>query len=232
LKGAGRFLVDYEAALDAALCVVSTLFWRKRTRQGQFIEVSQQEVMVSRADLVLGRMIAGEFPASDERSAYDMAGPASIFPCGDGFVYLIILNRHHWRALRTLLWAPDWMNAFDEDWLEFGVTPGRVAECRARFAEWVRPMSKDEVSARAQKLGVPLVPVNDASDLLRSEQFAFRGFFQPVKHPVLGEALYPTVPYRLSGSPAAIRVPAPLLGEHAAQLLDRAGTPDGDDVHA
>ena len=111
---------------------------------------------------------------------------------------------------------PDWMREFEEDWLEFGATDEAITECRKRFAEWVRPMNKDDVSANAQRLGVPLVPVNDASDLLRSPQYAFRGFFQRLEHPVLGDALYPTVPYLLSRSPAKLLSPAPALGEHAA----------------
>lgn len=220
LKGPGRFLSDYEAALDAALCIVSSLVWRAKSGSGQFIDVSQLAVLVSRTDLVLGRMLAGEVPASDQRTAYDMAGPAASFACKDGFVYLMILNRHHWKALRTLMGDPDWMNAFDQDWLEFGVTEAKVAECRARFADWVRPFKKDEIAATAQRLGVPLVPINDASDLHRSEQFAFRQFFQRLNHPVLGEALYPTVPYKLSASPAQLSHPAPLLGEHQDTAFD------------
>src|SRR6202021_2692511 len=36
LKGAGRFLADYEAGLDAALCVGSSLFCHLHTRAPQF----------------------------------------------------------------------------------------------------------------------------------------------------------------------------------------------------
>jgi crotonobetainyl-CoA:carnitine CoA-transferase CaiB-like acyl-CoA transferase len=220
LKGAGRFLSDYEAALDAALCIVSSLIWRAQSGKGQFIDIAEVAVLVSRTDLVLGRMLAGEVPASNERTAYDMAGPAATFACADGFVYMMVLNRNHWRGLRALLGDPEWMNAFDQDWLEFGVTDEKVAEFRTRFAEWVRPFGKDEVSAKAQQVGVPLVPVNDASDLHRSEQFAFRQFFQRLAHPVLGEALYPTVPYKLSASPATLTRPAPMLGEHQDAAFD------------
>src|ERR1700744_2216844 len=115
------------------------------------------------------------------------------------------------------------MQPFDEDWLEFNPTPESVAEGRARFAEWASTMDRDEVSERAQKLNVPLVPVNDASDLPRSPQFSFREFFQRLKHPVLGDALYPTVPYKLSATPAKLVTPAPALGQHAADVLEARG---------
>ncbi|MGB8366683.1 MAG: CoA transferase [Rhizomicrobium sp.] len=219
LKGPGRFLVDYEAALDAAICVVSSLYWRRRSKQGQFIDVSQLEVMASRADIVLGRMIAGDDPANNERTAYDGGGPHAFFPCNDGTVYLYMTTKKHWAGLRTLMGDPEWATHFAEDWLEFGATASAVAACRAGFAAWVRSMNKDEVSEKAQRLGVPLVSVNDASDLHRSPQFLFREFFQRLNHPVLGEALYPTVPYKLSATPAKLTNPAPLLGQHTAAVL-------------
>jgi crotonobetainyl-CoA:carnitine CoA-transferase CaiB-like acyl-CoA transferase len=226
LKGAGRFLVDYDAALDAALCIAASLYWRGRGGRGQSIELSQQEVLISRADCVLGRMLAGEDEPRHARDAYDMKGPAAAFACRDGFVYLVILHRGHWAAMAELMGGPSWMKDFPDDWLEFGVTPERVERFRGRFADWVATRGKDEVSEEAQRLGVPLVPVNDASDVQRSAQFVHRRFFQPLEHPALGKALYPTVPYKLSASPARLARPAPRLGEHtAARLAARRAPP-------
>jgi crotonobetainyl-CoA:carnitine CoA-transferase CaiB-like acyl-CoA transferase len=216
LKGPGRFLVDYDSALDAALCVVSSLYWRGESGMGQFIDLAEREVMMSRADILLGRLIAGEVDPSNERKDYDQAGPQAFFPCRDGAVYLYMTSRSHWAGLRRLMGDPDWMRQFDDDWLEFKATESAVREFRAHFAEWVRTKERNEISAEAQRLGVPLVSANDASDLPRSPQYIHRKFFQNLKHPVLGEALYPTVPYRLSASPAMLRRPAPLLDEHSS----------------
>jgi len=223
LKGPGRFLVDYDSGLDAALCVVSSLYWRGRSGMGQFIDLSQREVMMSRADILLGRLITGEVAPSTDRRDYDQAGPQAFFPCRDGAVYLYMTTRRHWAGLRKLMGDPDWMRQFDDDWLEFKVTERAVSEFRAHFAEWVRTKQRNEVSAEAQQLGVPLVSTNDASDLHRSPQYIHRKFFQSLKHPVLGEVLYPTVPYRLSATPATLRCPAPLLGEHSSRPSPPAG---------
>jgi crotonobetainyl-CoA:carnitine CoA-transferase CaiB-like acyl-CoA transferase len=61
--------------------------------------------------------------------------------------------------------------------------------------------------------------VNNARDIQSSPQYAFRGFFADVNHPVLGSALYPTVPYKLGATPAKIRTAAPLLGQHTQESL-------------
>jgi len=225
LQGPGRFLADYEAGLDAALCVASSLFGRLHTGRGEFIDVSQHAVLVSRADCIVGRFITGEVPAEGHRGDYDQAGPAAFFACADGFVYLYMTSRTHWLGVKELMGRPEWLEAFDDDWLEFSVTSEKVAAFQRGFAAWVRDLAKESAADQAQRLGVPLVPVNEAADLHHSPQYRHRGFFQDVSHPVLGDAAYPTVPYALSVSAARITSAAPTLGQHTASVLDRLDDP-------
>ncbi|MGA9490477.1 MAG: CoA transferase [Mycobacterium sp.] len=225
LKGPGRFLADYEAGLDAALCVASSLFWHLRTGDGQSIDVSAHAVLASRADCVLGRFIAGEVAPENTRDDYDQQGPASFFPCADGFVYLYMTSANHWSALKHLMGQPDWLEEFDDGWLEFSVTAEKVANFRKGFAAWVRGLTKDAASEEAQRLGVPLVPVRSAADLKISPQYRHRRFFHDVTHPVLGPASYPGVPYLLTASPARITSPAPALGQHTAEILGSLDVP-------
>jgi len=219
LKGAGRFLPSYEAGLEAAMCVVAALYDREASALGRFIDISQREVLASRADYVLAQMVAGDMAVSNDRTAYDLHGPAGIFPCRDGFAYIWMSTPAHWGALRQLLGTPPWMDTFAEDWLERDCTPDRVSQCRHHLAEWLRHEDKHEVAAAAQKLGLTLVAVNDASDLVSSPQYEYSGFFSQVTHPVQGTALYPTVPYHLSATPAGISSAAPLLGQHTDTTL-------------
>lgn len=219
LKGPGRFLSSYESGLDAAMCVVATLFERENSGQGQFIDISKQAVMASRVDYVLGQMIAGDMPVSNDRRAFDLAGPAGIFPCRDGFVYIWMSAPGHWDALHELLGNPAWMKEFPEHWLERECTPERVATVRRHIGEWLQTQDKHEVAEAAQKLGLILVPVNNPKDLQASPQYRFREFFCELEHPVLGAVSYPTVPYQLSETPARIVSPAPLLGQHTEETL-------------
>ncbi len=219
LKGAGRFLPDYESGIDAALCVASSLYRQRRTNQGQFIDISEVEVQVNRIDCVLGRMLAGEQEPSHSRTAYDMGGPAAAFACKDGFLYIFMTTKAHWKALRELMGDPAWMADFAEDWLEFSCTPDRVALFRQNFAGWAANQEKHVVSELGQKLGVTIVPVNSAADLPGNIQMQHRGFFQRLTHPVLGEALYPTASYRMSKTPVTLTTPAPTLGQHDGEIV-------------
>jgi crotonobetainyl-CoA:carnitine CoA-transferase CaiB-like acyl-CoA transferase len=222
LKGAGRFHVDYESGLSAALALVAAVHWRESSGRGQFLDVSQQQSMASLSDYVLGQMVAGTMEVSTRRQAFDLRGPATFFQCLDGYVYLWLSEPGHWNGLRALLGEPTWMLDFPERWLELHLNEERIQRCRAHIAQWMQDQKKLEVATRAQVLGVPVVPVNSVKDLFESEQLQFRGFFTQVEHPVLGRLRYPTVPYQLSATPAEIIRAAPLLGEHTEAILAEA----------
>jgi crotonobetainyl-CoA:carnitine CoA-transferase CaiB-like acyl-CoA transferase len=212
LKGAGRFQVSYEAGLDAALCIAACLFGER----GRFIDVSKQEVMAARVDYVLAQMVAGDLEVGTGRTLFDLGGPSGIFPCRDGFVYIWMSAPSHWAAIRQLLDDTAWMDDFPENWMERGLTPERVATCRRHITAWLSGLDKDDAAAIAQGAGLTLAPVNNVSDLPRSEQLRHRGFFTDVEHPMQGRAAYPTVPYKLSVTPAKIERAAPLLGQDDA----------------
>ncbi|WP_317929851.1 CaiB/BaiF CoA transferase family protein [Halioxenophilus sp. WMMB6] len=219
LKGPGPHLVSYESGLDAALCITAALFEREASGLGRFIDISKQAVMASRTDYVLGQMIAGDMNVSNDRRAYDLAGPADIYPCADGFIYIWMSAPTHWQALATMLGAPAWMADFPENWLERECTPERVAVCRQHIGEWLLSQKKESVAETAQKLGLIVVPVNNTGDLLHCPQYQFREYFKTVDHPHLGAVSYPTVPYKMSLTPAALNTPAPALGQDNSRYL-------------
>ena len=219
LKGAGRFLVDYESGLSAAIALMAALYWKSGGGRGQFVDVSQQASMASLADYVLGQMVAGHMEVSASRSAYDLGGPATFFQCRDGYVYLFITEPAHWNGLYKMMGEPEWMLDFPERWLELHLTEERIERCRTNIARWMKDQNRVEVAERAQKLGVALVPVNTVKDVLESAQMQHRRYFAELEHPTLGCTKYPTVPYRLSATPARLETHAPLLGQHTEQIL-------------
>jgi crotonobetainyl-CoA:carnitine CoA-transferase CaiB-like acyl-CoA transferase len=218
LKGAGRFLPDYESAIDAAMCTMASLYRQRKTGDGQFIDISEVEVQLNRIDCVLDRMVAGEADPGPERTAYDMGGPGTSFACKDGHIYIFMTTKGHWLALRKLMGEPAWAQDFREDWLEFDCTKPNVLRFREGFSAWIAQQEKLPITEAAQKAGVAMVPVNTAADLPQHEQFIHRGFFQSFDHPLFGTLAYPTAAYRMSASPVRVAGAAPALGEHGAEV--------------
>ena len=73
---------------------------------------------------------------------------------------------------------------------------------------------KVDLYHRGQAAGVPWGFVADMDDVMNSPQYAERGFFKEVEHPVVGSARYARLPFRIGELPFGPWEAAPLLGQH------------------
>jgi crotonobetainyl-CoA:carnitine CoA-transferase CaiB-like acyl-CoA transferase len=82
-----------------------------------------------------------------------------------------------------------------------------------------------EAAARQLRgVGVAAARVASAPDLLDDIQLQERGFWEKITHPVAGAFLSTGMPFRLGSIYGPwVRSPAPLLGQHNAEVLAEAG---------
>jgi crotonobetainyl-CoA:carnitine CoA-transferase CaiB-like acyl-CoA transferase len=77
--------------------------------------------------------------------------------------------------------------------------------------------------------GAAAARVAAPADLLDDLQLEARGFWEKVTHPVAGTFLSTGMPFRLDSQPGSwVRSPAPLLGQHNAEVLAEAGYAPAD----
>jgi crotonobetainyl-CoA:carnitine CoA-transferase CaiB-like acyl-CoA transferase len=145
----------------------------------------------------------------------------------DSWVAIAVATNEHWRALRAALGEPAW--AADED-LE--TAAGRLRaqdEIDARLAEWCRGRQSNEVVSRLSEAGVPVAAVTQPHHQPDLPPFQARHFFEEVKHPVIGNSRYSTLPIRFERGPDRWHTRhAPLLGEHNRELLRELGLTSED----
>ena len=60
--------------------------------------------------------------------------------------------------------------------------------------------------------------VQTPADLAACRQLAARDFYEEIDHPVIGRIRVPFRLWNMSASPARCRMPAPLLGQHNAEV--------------
>ena len=72
---------------------------------------------------------------------------------------------------------------------------------------------------KAQARRIPFAPVSTMGELLNSEHLKARGFFVEITQPVAGTHRYPGAPLKYARTPWAIRLPAPTLGQHNAEIF-------------
>jgi crotonobetainyl-CoA:carnitine CoA-transferase CaiB-like acyl-CoA transferase len=94
------------------------------------------------------------------------------------------------------------------------------------LADQLRRFTRDELLELAQRHRLTVGPVYDLLDILEDEHYRAR---ETVVETEDGVVLHNVVP-RLSGTPAAIRRPAPELGEHNAEVYGELGL-DAAELH-
>ncbi len=76
----------------------------------------------------------------------------------------------------------------------------------------------DEVVEILAETGVPVGKVHNIEEVFENVQAKARDMFVTVDHPTLGEITLPGFPIKFSETPGDNTAPAPLLGQHNAEV--------------
>ena len=212
---------DFIAPRFAVATILAALDHRRRTGEGQHIDMSQMETALQFiAPLVLDRANNGREPGRTG-NRHDAAAPHGAFPCrgDDRWVTITCLNDAQWLALRRVLGDPAWMR---EE--RFATLLGRKRhedELEARLAEITRSWERDDLARALQEAGVPAGPVHANKDMFEDPQLVHRGHFVFYEKPKLGRHPVQRSEFRLSDAEAARNWPTPLVGEHTREVCSR-----------
>ena len=202
-----------------ALLVGSALLHRKRTGQGQYIDLSQVEGGVTcLSENILTYSATGEaLGRMGNRSRH--AAPHGAFRCApkdgddDRWVAIAVHDDADWQRFRQAIGDPSW--AADA---RYATSAGRLAhvdELEDHVAAWTRTRTAEDVMQTLQAAGVDAGVVQNFEDLINDPQLAHRRHFREVEHAAIGKHLCERGGTRFSATPEDIRMPAPCLGEHS-----------------
>ena len=224
---AGGHLGECDAGVVAAMASLAAYLKKGLTGKGRWIDLSEQEVLLSLMCTELGRFSDGWI----ERRGTRWFPIAGLMQCKDGFVQVMPFERHMWKGFVDLLGNPPWSKDPDYDFANVygrpvkgqGITGvkdrGQIQEeVNSILAEWVLRHTKEEIYYGAQQRGTSVGMVSTTEDLLKSKQLKAREFFVEIEHSMAGKHLYPGAPFKMSLTPFQIRRPAPLLGEHNEEI--------------
>jgi benzylsuccinate CoA-transferase BbsF subunit len=207
----------------SALLLSSALLHRKKTGQGQHIDLSQVEGgIVCLSEALVTQTANGEtLGRLGNRSRHE--APHGVFRCADAadgrerWIAIVVHDDADWRALVTAMDSPAW--ATDASLATAAGRLARVGEVECHLDGWTRPQEARGLAERLQHAGVDAAPVLDLGDLHDDPQLAHRRHFRWVDHPVLGRHPAEMNAIDFSETPADIRLPAPKLGEHSRRVL-------------
>jgi crotonobetainyl-CoA:carnitine CoA-transferase CaiB-like acyl-CoA transferase len=75
---------------------------------------------------------------------------------------------------------------------------------------------------------VPAGPIHSIAEMVAHPQTLAREMVVALDHPKVGRTRALGVPVKFSATPGSVRRPAPLLGQHTAQVLRGAGFTDAE----
>jgi crotonobetainyl-CoA:carnitine CoA-transferase CaiB-like acyl-CoA transferase len=233
--GFGYSYSDLAAGHLGALAVLAALWHRHRTGQGACVDLAQQEVVAGLlGPLLLDRAVHGGASEAFGNASQEAPGaPHGVYPCagGDRWIAISIFDDDDWRRLARAVHDAGW--ASDPRFASCAGRLAHAAELDAHVASWTRTLDAESAMERLQAAGIAAGRVADARDLcVRDPQLAARRHFVDVATPEGGRTRIDGPGFLLSETPAAVRGPGPLLGEHTDEVLAGVLGLGGDEIAA
>jgi benzylsuccinate CoA-transferase BbsF subunit len=227
---AGFSYADPNAGIHGAFAVVTALYHRARTGEGQYIDMSQWEcAMDLLAEGILEYTMNGVEPERIGNRDKLMA-PHGIFKCldrpekvldqiVDQWVAIVAADDDDWRRLANVI---DPALAADPRFATLELRKRNEDELEAIIGKWTATRKADEVAETLQKAGVAASVVADNRYLSEEDpHLKTRDFFVYRQHPEVGAIQHCGIPYKMSRTHCEVSAPAPLIGQHTDEILTK-----------
>lgn len=192
-------LVSVYGGISAAGAALAALNGRGRTREGSHVDVALLESLIPtlRREIALERYEG--VTASRFMRVWKLA-PWGVKRCADGFVFVQVVEVHHWEELVKMMGSPEW--ACDPRYLNPDFRFAHRVEMESRIDPWLRTQSKADFAWEAQRRSLPFAPVNSVADVLAIPQLHSRQFFDVETAGNGRPCIVPTDPFRFTrGAP-------------------------------
>jgi crotonobetainyl-CoA:carnitine CoA-transferase CaiB-like acyl-CoA transferase len=210
---------DAVGGLNGSAAVLIALIHARRTGKGQFIDLAQIECMMPlAAPWIVAHSIDGKQPVKYGNRHPDFV-PHGCFPCAgsDNWIVVAVSSDAMWPKLARLLGRADW--AADQTLRRAAGRRQIESEIEEAITDWTSTRDPDEAMNALQAAGVASGVARLPVDLLKDPQLHARGFIQEIDRAFIGRHPQPSMPFRETDRPFAIRNPPPTLGEHNREIL-------------
>jgi CoA:oxalate CoA-transferase len=189
---------DLDPAIWAVVSILAALRYRDRTGEGQVIDVSQLDCMITHTGVPISNyLVGGKLPWEIWRDRPTSGILFGNFKASDGYVYIAA-------------------EAAQVDRLR-DVTE-RELDSHEELEQWVSDKKVKFVVDKLIESNIPVAPIYQMDDVVEDPQVRARGMIIEYEHPRAGKIRQPNFPLRFSKAPA-VATPAPMLGQHNDEIL-------------
>lgn len=215
---AGLPIADLGGSLYAMVGVLTALYERQRSGQGQHVDISMLDGQVAMLSYMATMyFLSGEDPEPIGNSHF-VHVPYNSFKTADGFIVIAIIFDHFWEGLLEVLDCEELRKP------EFDHQPGRLANkeyIENRVGEIFATNSSAHWLELLEARRIPCAPVNTFSQALGDSQVQHRNMVVDLPHPNGQKTRGPGNPVKLSRTNEENFEAAPLIGQHTDDVLGK-----------
>jgi glutaryl-CoA transferase len=213
----GVAIIDLVAGLMLGQAIVAALFAREKLGIGQKVDTSLLEAEVaSLINAGSNYLVEGKIPHR-WGNAHPSIVPYQSFKTSDGHLVIGVASEGIWRRFCEALGRPELA-----DDARFTKNSDRVenrAELIRILAEIFLTRGNDTWLKLLNEAEVPCAPVQTIDKVFSAAQVLRREMLVEVEHPTAGTVRMAGIPVKFTATPASIRLPPPLLGQHTEEIL-------------
>ncbi len=215
-------LGDPIAGINAAAALLTALRHRRRTGEGQYVDLSHVESMFPLAAHGLVAQAMRGQPPERHGGRHPLHAPWGAYPCvgAEPWIAITVETDEQWRRLcRELdMDGSDASSAVRAGRKEHEDDLDRALGARTRLYDGMA------LERRLAAAGVPAAVLRNTMDVLYDPHLAARGYWQWRERAFVGDQPNPSAPFRpVAGDgrsrPYAVEWPAPTLGQHNREVL-------------
>ena len=214
----GVAIIDLVAGLMLGKSIAAALFAREKLGVGQKIDTSLLEAEVAcLINVGSNYLVEGSIPRR-WGNAHPSIVPYQSFKTADGYLVIGVASEGIWRRFCQAIGRSEWA-----DDSRFEKNSNRV-ENRSLLigllAEMFLSRGTDEWLKLLNSAEVPCAPVQTVDQVFKAPQVLHREMLVQLEHPTAGTVRMAGVPVKFSATPASVRLPPPLLGQHNEEVLE------------
>lgn len=213
----GVAIIDLVAGLMLGKSITAALFAREKIGVGQRIDTSLLEAEVaSLINVGSNYLLGGKIPTR-WGNAHPNIVPYQNFKTADGYLVIGVASEVIWKRFCQAIGRAELT-----DDARFANNSQRVenrAALIALLSEKFLRRNNETWFKLLTDAEVPCAPVQTIDQVFQAPQVLHRDMLMEVEHPTAGTVRMAGIPVKFSVTPASVRLPPPLLGEHNEIIL-------------